>query len=190
MIPSMNNILFLIVAGVFIISCQSIELVPVKSQCENIDWYEIGRGDAVQGKTSQSYKKTSEQCIGFSSAQEAQYFSGWNAGLDSFCTRQQGFVLGRLGNTYENICPENKIKSFQRGYEQGLKVFNYEQNNKVLAEELQATSQRVEKSSDSEKQELFRKINQLETQLELNRALIAEIQKDIDSKTRVPSRTF
>lgn len=172
-----------------LISCQTIEITAVKSNCEDMDWYEIGRADSVLGKTSGHYEDKSNQCNNFQESHRAQYLNGWNAGLDSFCTHKQGFVLGRQGRGYEKICPDNKAQVFIKGYDQGLKVYNYEKNNKQLAEELQKTSQLVESTPSSSHSELFKKINRLETELELNRALIAEIQNQVEANTS-PTKTF
>lgn len=169
----------LVFIGIFLISCQTIDITEVSYECDEMDWFEIGRADAAQGQKSDQYQAKSEQCSGFESAHRAQYLNGWNTGLDSFCTSQQGFVFGRQGRDYNEICPSNSQRAFLKGYDKGLQVFNYEKNNKKITNEIQETSKLVEEVPPRSQPELLKKINQLETQLELNRALIAEIQSEV-----------
>ncbi len=164
---------------IFLISCQTMDITEVSYQCDEMDWFEIGRADAAQGQKNDYYQSKSEQCSDFKTAHRAQYLNGWNTGLDSFCTSQQGFVFGRQGRGYNEICPSNSESLFLNGYDKGLQVFNYEKNNKKITNEIQETSKLVDEVPPRSQPELLKKINQLETQLELNRALIAEIQSEV-----------
>lgn len=189
----MSRTIQLVIAGLLLGSCRSVEIPEItqrKFQCEKLDWFEIGRNDGVLGFTSDSLASKSTGCENFSDRNKEQYINGWYAGVDEYCTKDQGFAFGRSGGEYKKICPATKEKAFLSGYSKGRQVFLYEKDNQSLRIELQEVSQKANSAKDEvDLSALQKQLAELETRLELNRALIAEIQKEV-TDTDSQSQTF
>ena len=186
----MSRTIQLVIAGLLLGSCRSVEIPELsqrKFQCEKLDWFEIGRNDGVLGLKSESLDSKSKACENFSEKNKEQYINGWYAGVDEYCTRDQGFAFGRSGGEYQKICPSTKEKDFLSGYSKGRQVFLYEKDNQTLQMELQEVTQKANSAKDEVNLNALQKqVAELETRLELNRALISEIQKEVsdsDSQT-------
>lgn len=168
------------------LSCQSLYVTPSKTSCSQLDWFEIGRADAVQGKPAIGWEKRQQQCLDFNDANHERYLTGWNGGIDDYCTREHGFVVGRSGLNYERVCPPSPEAEFLKGYELGQRIYTFEKDNLQISEELDRLNTALNKEKEEAKisgEELSR-INQLETRMELNRAMISELQTEFGKNSR------
>jgi len=97
--------------------------------CEVADWGEIGfqHGQsgvlANTGKLAPYIKACAKANI--SPDQEA-YELGRAAGARVYCEPQNGFVVGRSGKHYNNICDSDLEEAFLIEYELGRELFTYE----------------------------------------------------------------
>ncbi len=171
------------------VSCESVEITDDKYACSELDWFEIGRSDGVQGIASTSYRDKTNHCEGFGELEHQKYVSGWYSGVDEFCTPSQGFAFGLSGQEYLNVCTKSKEAEFLKGYRKGLTVFTYEKDNQKITEELEEITLKAEEEKSQRSPATMKKLNELETKLELNKALIAEIRREMDD-TRSQSKTF
>ena len=154
-----------------------------------MDWFEIGRSHGIQGLKISSYETKAQVCEGFGGDERIKYKSGWYSGVDEFCFGQQGFAFGRTGKEDPKICPPARRTQFLEYYQKGKTVFNYEQENLKISEEIQKLSGEI--SNEKKKGEsrfssaLIQKMNritELETRFELNQALVSEIQKEVENR--------
>ena len=165
-------------------ACQNIqEITDKKFPCNQLDWYELGRASGVQGKESVSYETTAATCLEFNEEQHQRFINGWYAGIDEYCTELNGFALGRSGQTYTGLCPKSRESLFLSGYEKGQTIYRYEVDNQKLSSQMQQLSQTAANADSDAQKVLQKKITQLETQLELNRALISRIQDELNGAT-------
>lgn len=176
----MGKYIALLFLGIFMVSCETVEITKKSFACSELDWFEIGRSDGVQGLDSMSYASRKDDCENFGDVDHQKYVSGWYSGIDEFCTFSHGFAYGRAGKKYLNICPSGKEASFMKSYRKGLKVFFYEKDNQKITQELQKISDNAEESDSKEASSIVKRMSELETRLELNKALISEIQKEMD----------
>ena len=176
----MKKLYWLIAGSLLFLSCQStMKITEKKFICSQLDWFELGRSDGVQGLDSQGYKSKQSNCDGFTKANHESYVNGWYAGVDEFCSPAHGFAFGRSGYKYLNVCPTSKEEAFLQYYRKGMRVFLYEKESQQINEELQ----KITDNASSNKQkvpDVLKRMTALETRLELNRALISEIQKEMD----------
>lgn len=179
----MNKFTRCILMLLLLTACSTVESPKNTFACSELDWYEIGRSDGVQGHDSMAYKGKQENCSGFSNLDHEKYVNGWYSGVDLFCTPQQGFAYGRSGKKYLDICPSSKETAFLEAYRKGLKVYLYEKDNQKITYELHKMTDEAQAVAPEKAPLLVKKMTQLETRLELNKALIAEIQKEMDSAT-------
>lgn len=165
------------------LSCQSRGPKDL-SACHQRDWFEIGRADGLQGLPSVTWEGHQDSCRDFSDADHESYINGWNAAMNEYCSETQGFALGRSGIAYGGICSEPQASVFLKGYELGQKIYNYERDNLQISQEIQALTQKIDRPKGEELGGLIRRLTRLETQMELNQALIRELQSQATSTLR------
>ncbi|MEM7645382.1 MAG: DUF2799 domain-containing protein [Pseudomonadota bacterium] len=165
--------------------CSSIELTQSLYQCQQLDWFELGRSDGVQGRDSMGWKIRKDSCESFQSIHHESYVTGWYTGVDEFCSVPNAFVFGQTGQKYRRICPQKKEAAFLLAYQQGLKIYRFEKENKEISEELRKLNLLTSTSAPQSLPPIIKKMNELETQLELNQALIAELQQEVGTATSV-----
>ncbi len=185
----MKNLMLILASLLVGSSCGTVEITEKKFSCNQLDWFEIGRSDGLLGMNSMAYENKKTNCEGFTNQEHEKYVNGWYSGVDQFCTTQQGFAFGRTGGKYSNICPTAKEPSFLKSYRKGLKVFLYEKDNQKITDELQKIADQAQIAEGRGTSSLIQKMTELETRLELNKALISKIQNEI-SESLSKSQTF
>ena len=164
----------------FLLSCQSIPVPNPKMACSKLDWFECGRSDGLQGQNSTGWRERTNTCKNFTKIQKQAYISGWQVGANHFCSKTQGFALGKSGGSHENICPLPKRKGFLQAYQKGLKIFIYENENKNLSEQIellenQANEELTKKNFGLRNQ----KLRQLRKKQDFNRRAISKIESEM-----------
>lgn len=168
----------LILIALFMVSCQTVNIAKEKNDCSTLDWFEIGRADGVVGVDSLNWQNKEKSCQNFTDSHHESYVNGWYAGVNEFCSSSHGFAYGKTGASYNNVCPTGKEEAFMDAYKKGVKVFEYESANQLLSREIQELSNTD--TSDPQKAPVaLKRMNELETQMEFNKALISEINREM-----------
>jgi cell fate (sporulation/competence/biofilm development) regulator YmcA (YheA/YmcA/DUF963 family) len=164
-------------------SCQTLEIAAKKDDCSNLDWFEIGRSDGVQGLNSLSWGSKEKECNNFNEAHHQGYVNGWYAGVDDFCSESHGFAFGKSGHEYNNVCPESKEPDFVAAYRKGIKVYNHNLTIKNITDELNVLNEQATKSKPQAVPSVLKRINELQSKLEFNRSVITEINREMEDPT-------
>lgn len=172
---------FLILLLAFLSSCQTLKIADEKPSCLELDWFELGRSDGAQGLESLTWQKREVACKEFSESHHQSYVNGWYAGVDEFCSSSHGFAFGKTGSEYYNVCPTSKEETFIRAYQKGLKVFNFEEENKRISTEIDSLSTQTDKLQQNDKKILEEKISQLQDKKEAIRLQISEIETEMET---------
>lgn len=110
--------IFLVVSG-----CASL----TEEQCQSQEWQKIGREDAIQGRTTARMNEHTKACKRYGIVPNpVEYKKGYDVGLVSYCTIENGFKVGRKGYYYLKICPVEREASFLSGYERGKEIHRIE----------------------------------------------------------------
>lgn len=177
----MKNCLLPAFLFLFLVSCQSLPLADKGYQCEQLDWFELGRSEGVQGKDSLGWKIKKQSCNDFAPVHHESFVNGWYTGVDEFCAPENAFAFGKSGQDYQSTCAAAKEDAFLMAYKKGLKVHSYEKENKSLSDELEKLNLLTSSSPPQVVPSLLKKMTELETQLELNKALISQLNSDVES---------
>jgi len=51
---------------------------------------------------------------------------GWHAGVDRFCQADHAYHFGKTGETYHNVCSDERNGVFVENYKKGLETFRFE----------------------------------------------------------------
>lgn len=119
----MRKIFWSFLALPFLFACTHHTLS--KEQCQAGDWAGIGYSDATMGYSSGArLAKHQAACQEHSIVVNSdKYLVGWNKGIVTFCTQDNGYKQGLDGYVYSSICPEKLEAAFLKGYEKGRELY-------------------------------------------------------------------
>ncbi|WP_273857183.1 DUF2799 domain-containing protein [Photobacterium sp. GSS17] len=87
-----------------------------EEECQLGEWYQIGLADGQEGKKNQS-ATYSKDCVEYGVAVDVQrYNNGRSDGLKSYCSYNNGILVGQANKEYENVCPAELANEFLAGY--------------------------------------------------------------------------
>lgn len=108
-----------------------------KSQCLSADWYAIGIEDGARGRPLEYLGSHRRACAEYGVAPDAQrYQAGRDAGLQSFCTYDRGYAIGRAGQGRPTVCPETLAANFDAGYGDGRQRYDLTREAEQLEQAL------------------------------------------------------
>lgn len=118
------HIVSLIIAAGLLSSCASMD----KSQCITADWRTIGFEDGSNGKAESSISTYRQDCAEHGVTPDlTRYRQGHREGSEQFCTRRNGFVVGKRGSVYQNSCAADIEPEFLAGYSDGKSLYDAQQ---------------------------------------------------------------
>ena len=88
-----------------------------ESECRERDWGDLGRDDALHGRPPSRLEDHRQACARHGVKPDAaRYRSGHAHGLGLYCTPAGGYVSGRRGDHYEDVCPAAAEKAFRPAF--------------------------------------------------------------------------
>lgn len=149
------KILSLIALGAIVYSCSSLN----KEECQSANWYDMGVKDSLAGKREMKSSEYAQDCKEHNVTVDFKtYKTGFDKGLNTYCTENKGYSLGLKGVSRHPMC-DALNKKFANGYDAGYIV--YEREQKRLAEEARLKKIEEERQARiAENQVLFDKYNQ------------------------------
>lgn len=157
--------IFTFITSAFLLTNCTSKLVVLKPKCAQLNWFEKGRQDGMQGQPSNNWTIKSSECDTMEKTQITDYMDGWNHGLSLYCTKDHGFVVAKSGLPYQRTCPENYEEDFLKGYQEGLQVFLIEKETAQLIAQVDGLSSQLRTKDDipaTEKEKLEQTIADLE----------------------------
>lgn len=176
-----NKLMGLALVLILLSGCTSIS----KEQCQLGDWYQIGVFDGQQGKTSMAADYTKDCAEHKATVDLAHYNKGRAEGLKSYCSYENGTLIGEQGKEYQKVCPANLSSQFLEGY---IPYFNVsDTESKIISKKSEAARYKEElkdtsldkdtksyikssfKTAEFELSELQSKLNQYEYELAIHK---------------------
>lgn len=91
--------------------------------CKVGSWADIGRTDGTRGLPLREFDAHRKACQRHGTTpDEAAYRKGRAEGLETYCRPPSGYVAGRSGESYEDVCPEAAEREFLRAYRDGREI--------------------------------------------------------------------
>lgn len=130
------SFLYVVVFASFLAGCQT----STKSQCYEVDWYEIGRSQGAQGKDLAAPDEKVAGCpLTKNPSLQDMYFNGYNAGLAYYCQAANAFEMGRSGQEFKlKSCPQEMKERFTKALTRGRKALELERNSQSLKQKINA----------------------------------------------------
>lgn len=148
------------------------------NDCQEADWFELGRRDGAMGKTLR-FENTNLPllCSTSSNEEEKKLFNiGRKVGLIQYCRPENAFELGKDGKEYENVCPEETHATFISFFRQGLHVRELQIVNQDIDIKLSILDQQLNTSSVSVKNEMKSQILKLKNLKSQNNRQVENIE--------------
>jgi len=173
----MRALSFLLIT-LFLIACTSHN----HSDCQEADWFELGRRDGATGKLPR-FQNGDIPLLCTNSNKEEQkklFHIGRNVGLVQFCRPENAFELGKEAKEYDNVCPEDSQMAFLDYYRRGLRVREIQIVNQDIDSKLTSLAQRVKALSSKDKNEMESQILKLKDLKSQNEKLVENIQDSLN----------
>lgn len=130
-------------------ACQTI----TREQCQTADWQAVGYEEGVKGLPIDNFKSHQDACgkHGIVPPRE-QYSQGHDQGLALYCEPVNGFMQGRDGVEYLEVCTANQELLFLPAYNEGRLIGEHERELSALhaiKRSLETEIRNIDRRSDS-----------------------------------------
>lgn len=134
-----------------------------ESQCRSADWYQLGTRDGSEGYARNRLESHREACSEFGLvADDAAWRQGYEDGLESYCTADNGYRVGRRGGSYARVCPAEADGEFIAAYELGRETSAVEQELAQVRQRIDALESHLgnNKIDDATRKDLRRQVSE------------------------------
>lgn len=134
-----------------------------ESQCRSADWYLLGSRDGADGYGSGRLESHREACSEFGlAADDAAWRKGYEEGLQTYCTADNGYQVGRRGGSYGRVCPADIERDFVEAYDLGRETREVEQELAQVRQRIDVIESRLsnEKLDDAARYDLRRQLSE------------------------------
>ncbi|PCK07667.1 MAG: hypothetical protein COA42_13075 [Alteromonadaceae bacterium] len=98
--------------------------------CTDTNWLNQGEQVALKGQSVRVVNKYRKTCKGAISEDDLYSFQdGYLKGIIQYCSEVKGYELGRRGDDFNDVCPDELANNFTRGYNHGKTLYNREMTN-------------------------------------------------------------
>jgi len=134
-----KNVFTFIVISLSLSACNTV--YKQQNNCLSMDWFAAGFDAAKRGIDSNlQWENKSQLCVKNNIWVDRQsYDEGYGLGLNSFCTAANGFEFGQRGLSYTEICTRQEQELFNTAYDDGLDLYNINDNIEVYENNLQTS---------------------------------------------------
>lgn len=136
-----------------------------ESECRGADWFEIGSRDGAAGYAHSRLEEHRKACSEFGlNSDDAAWRQGYAAGLEDYCTLDNGYRLGRRGGYYGQVCPAGVESAFLSAYELGRETYDIEREIEEVSRRIEAIESRLVRDrelDDGLRAELRRQLSDL-----------------------------
>jgi hypothetical protein len=158
-----SAIAFAMLATLALTGCASLS----EKECRGGDWYSIGLRDGAGGRTEDYVSQHAAACQEHGVAPDYErWLEGRERGLERFCTARNGYRIGEVGGTYQDVCFAGAEMEFRRGYELGLRMNRVQSRLDQIENEIRtiegSLSARADELTDEERQRLNYRLRELE----------------------------
>lgn len=151
-----------------------------ESECQTVNWQQLGDNDGSQGHASTRIAKHSKACEKHGlPVNVAAYNQGWRAGISRYCTPQNGFNVGSRGAAYKGTCPSEFASQFESAYRVSKNLHDAKQHLHRIEEAVAADIDEVAHLAHSKKPEDKEKLKHVSERLSFNKNDIPRLRSNV-----------
>ncbi len=104
-----------------------------KQQCLEMDWAKEGERFGRAGRNADSVRSFEGKCAKHAVAVNVEeYEKGRAKGLQSYCTKENGYKLGLDGDDFNSVCSGSAGTEFMAGYTLGQVIYEKQKQQREL----------------------------------------------------------
>jgi len=152
-----------------------------ESECRSGSWSDIGFRDGRNGRSADRIADHKEACEKYGIEPERDdYLTGRDEGLVQYCTRHNGFEVGRSNGTYEGVCATLNERAFLDGFNKGKALYDARSRLDSLESEIHRIDEKRDQKDLSEetRDELFEQRLRLEGKRALAREQVERLEQE------------
>lgn len=135
----------LVAAAVLLAGCATLD----EAECRSVDWFDLGVRDGADGYAATRIGDHRQACSEFGlGVEQAHWRRGYEAGLESYCTIDNGYAVGRRGMYYGRVCPLDMERDFLAAFALGRETYDVEQEMAQLDQRIVSLESRLARSED------------------------------------------
>ncbi len=116
-----------------------------KEECKTGDWNGIGFKDGSAGKKIARIQGYIEECGKHgATVDRAAYEKGRNEGLKTYCSKDNGFRVGKDGSAMFDECPAAMRPTFMKAWSMGNKIYELNKQLKNIESEMEGFEKRLD----------------------------------------------
>ncbi|CAN0653354.1 DUF2799 domain-containing protein [Nitratireductor aquimarinus] len=171
-----------LVAGLVAVLSLSACATLNETQCETVNWSDLGRSDGAAGRSTSYIQRHREACVKYNlPVDENAWRSGWEDGIRRYCTPENGLSVGREGGSYANSCPARIAPGFENAYRVGKRVHDAQSDYDRLKSDLERLYDDLEDAAKGEERRKVRnRISLKESELFLAEGRLRDAQRLYD----------
>jgi hypothetical protein len=94
-----------------------------ESDCRTARWAQIGERDGANGRAEDHVLEHDKACARYGvQPDHLAWLEGRERGLERYCTVRNGYRIGEVGGSYNDVCFAGAELEFRRGYDLGLRM--------------------------------------------------------------------
>lgn len=136
-----------------------------QSECLQADWHDIGQRNGSQGYARDRLDEHKTACAEYGVMPDPNaYHEGRRAGLEIYCTAENGLEQGKTGATYNHACPAGLETVFLKNHKLGHEIYELTQQIHKVEHEIEKKEKRLDKEdlSDQQRKQLRNEIRDLD----------------------------
>ena len=156
-------LLMTLLASLALAGCASLS----EKDCRGGDWYSIGLRDGASGRTEDYVSEHAAACQEHGIAPDYErWLEGRERGLERFCTARNGYSIGSVGGSYQDVCFAGAEMESRSGYDVGLRMNRARRRLEQIENEIRTIegtlSVKADKLTEDERQRLNYRLRQLD----------------------------
>ncbi len=157
----MKHVLSFAITCIILTGCQTIS----PEECKMADWYNRGANDGSEGVKASVIQTYRSECAEAGvKVNSVEWRKGYEQGLRSYCTAENGYLVGSEGRNYYGVCQNSK---FIENYRLGKNEHELKQKRQEIRDEINKIRTKLNSETDKSKQKNLRKqIERLEDRLD------------------------
>jgi hypothetical protein len=136
-----------------------------QSECLQADWHDIGQRDGSQGYARDRLEEHKTACAEYGVMSDLNaYHEGRRAGLEIYCTAENGLEQGKAGAVYHYVCPAELETVFLKNHKLGHEIYELTQQIHKVEHEIEKKEKYLNKEdlSDQQRKRLRNEIRDLD----------------------------
>ena len=134
-------------------------------KCKTADWYNLGYSDGQSGYKRSRVNDYRQTCAEVNvDVNTKKWQEGYEQGNKVYCTPENGYRIGRAGQTYNGVCLN---ESFVKNYNKGKRQYDIDEEIKKLEDRLYRLKEQYRnETNDDIKREIRHDIRDLEREID------------------------